>query len=486
MRKIFLWPLVAGVTLAACYAGFRAVKTRQQSLSPSSATAGSAETSKRDVVELSQEKFDQSDLHTITVQRKPLQHLHTVPGKIDYNGLQRVDLKAPLDSTVQQVLVKPGDVVVAGTRLAVLDSPDIGLVRADVEKHRAELQIAVESDKWAEQIADNSRELLEFLKSSPTTAEVEKRFENKPLGDRRQQLFASYARYVLAENLWRVSQPMVTSGSLSSQTAQQRESNREVAKAEFQAAREQTGFECQQQRAKSRAAREYAQQLLLVSQQRLKTMLGTFSQVHDSEPSNGLDSQPFTRYFLVAPIAGTIEERTATAGQRVSSGHSLFVVANTSSLWVTAELREHDWPALQLIEGIQLKVRIPALEGKELAANVNFVGRSVSTETQAVPLVATVANSERLLKPGMFAWVILPIGTSTEQLAIPQQAVLAHDKRHYVFVEEGPRRYRHQQIETGIDSADWIAVTSGLKAGDKVVDRGTFLLKSELLLESED
>lgn len=486
MRRIFLWSIAAGATLAACYVGFKTVKTSQHPLSPVSASADSAESDRKDVVELSQEKFTQSELRTVTVQRKPLQHLHTVPGKIEYNGLQRVDLKAPLDSTIQQVLVKPGDVVVAGTRLAVLDSPDIGLVRADVEKHRAELQMAVQSDEWAGQIADNTRELLEFLKGHPTTAEVEKRFENKPLGDRRQQLFASYARYVLAENLWHGSKSMVASGSISSQTAQQRESNREVTKAEYQAIREQTGFECQQQRAKSRAAREYALQMFVVSQQRLKTMLGTFSEVRDSEPSNKLDPQPFTRYFLIAPIAGTIEERTATAGQRVSSGQSLFVVANTSSLWVTAELREHDWPALQLIEGIQLKVRVPALEGKEIAANVNFVGRSVSTDTQAVPLVATVENSERMLKPGMFVWVILPIGAPTEQLAIPQQAILTHDKRRFVFVEESPRRFRRQEIETGIDSADWIAVTSGLKAGDKVVDRGTFLLKSELLLEPEE
>lgn len=485
MRKFILWTL-AGIALAAVsYTAVKHFGNRLHRTSGNGHQTADSEPLPRTVVELNPQKFSSANLQTITAARQPLQHWHTVPGKIDYNGLERVDLKSPLESTVQQVLVKPGDVVAAGARLAVLDSPDIGLARAEVEKHQAELRLAMHADDWAEQVAGNTRDLLDFLQKRPKPAEIEKRFENKPLGDQRQHLLASYARFVLAEETWRNTQPLIASGSLGAQVTRQRETNLEVAKAEFQAAREQTRFDQMQQREKARAEKEHAQRMLEVSRQRLKTMLGTASQVH--EPTGAAsDSQTLTRYFLITPIAGTVEQRTAAAGQRIPAGQTLFVVADTKTLWISADLREQDWPALRLSEGARLKIRVPALEGREISAEVSYVGRAVSTDSQSVPLVATVANPERLLKPGMFAWVILPIGSPESLLAVPSHAILTHDNRSFVFVEEGPRRYRRQDIVTGIDSGDWVAVTGGLQAGDKVVDRGTFLLKSELLLEPED
>jgi RND family efflux transporter MFP subunit len=486
MRKIVIWTGAGSCLAVAIFFGLKSLQKRTSADAPPVAATTAVDDQPRTLVELSEKKFSTADLHTVTVEKRPLQHLHTVPGKIDYNGVQRIDLKTPVESTVQQVLVKPGDTVQPGTRLAVLDSPDIGLVRAEVEKNRADLKLATRADEWAGQIADNSKELLDFLQSLPTPQAVEKKFENKPLGDQRQHLLTSYSRYILAEDLWRDLSPLIAKGSVSVQAAKQRESSRDVAKAEFQAAREQSRFDQQQQREKARAASEHARQILEVSRQRLRMMLGAFTEVQETPEPGAVDPQSLTRYFLIAPIAGTVEQRSVANGQRVPAGQGLFVVANTASLWVTAELREHDWPALQLKEGAKLTLRIPALEGKEFPAEVSFVGRSVSSDSQAVPLIATVGNAERMLKPGMFAWVVLPIGAPELSLAVPIQAILTHDNQKFVFVEESPRRYRRTEIVTGLDAADWIGVTSGLQTGQKIVDRGTFLLKSELLLESEE
>ena len=73
-----------------------------------------------------QEKLKAAQLHSTEVNRQSVQAWAPVPGKIDYRSTRRVDIKAPVDSVVQQVLVKPRIRVNSGSRLALLDSPEIG------------------------------------------------------------------------------------------------------------------------------------------------------------------------------------------------------------------------------------------------------------------------------------------------------------------------------------------------------------------------
>jgi cobalt-zinc-cadmium efflux system membrane fusion protein len=80
--------------------------------------------------------------------------------------------------------------------------------------------------------------------------------------------------------------------------------------------------------------------------------------------------------------------------------------------------------------------------------------------------------------------VELAQGKPRDGLSVPAAAVMRHEGRAFVFVPDGDG-FRRVDIDTGIESDDFVEVTRGLQAGQQVVDRGTFLLKSELLLEDE-
>lgn len=430
-------------------------------------------------------------LHSSAVKNQRIRQTRTVPGRIDYRSIQRVDLKAPVESLVLQVLVKPGDPVHPGTRLAVLSSPEVGLIRAEVEMREAELSIAAKACDWANRIAQHLEELLAALKAAPRPREVELQFEHKLLGDHRQKVLGAYARYILADQLNNDVQPLAASGSISRLTLQTREADREVAIAEFRAVCEQSMFEAAQQREKAQAGREYAQRLVEVSRQKLKMLLGAFTEVPTTSPgkppgSAAVDSQSgeLTRYYVISPLQGTVEQRSAAPEQRVPSAAPLFVVANTGMMEVAAEIRERDWQALSLKEGQPLSVSVPALGGRELVATVDYVGAAIAPASQAVPLVALLENPQHLLKPGMFVWVALPVAMPSEALAVPSSAVLTHAGKTFVFVEDAPGSFRRVNVTTGAATEQWIAVKGGLRLSEKVVDRGAFLLKSKLLLES--
>jgi cobalt-zinc-cadmium efflux system membrane fusion protein len=85
----------------------------------------------------------------------------------------------------------------------------------------------------------------------------------------------------------------------------------------------------------------------------------------------------------------------------------------------------------------------------------------------------------------MFVWVDLPQGEMREAVAVPTSAVMRHEGKSFVFVPDGPERFRRVAVKTGIESGDFVEITGGLEVGQQVVSRGAFVLKSELLLEKE-
>ncbi|MFM8582209.1 MAG: efflux RND transporter periplasmic adaptor subunit, partial [Planctomycetaceae bacterium] len=91
-----------------------------------------------------------------------------------------------------------------------------------------------------------------------------------------------------------------------------------------------------------------------------------------------------------------------------------------------------------------------------------------------------------LLRPGLFVRVSLPLEVGQEVLAVPEGAVLQHERKRFVFVAEPEGQFRRVDIETGREGEGWIEVRSGLAEGEPVVSRGAFALKSELLLEREE
>ena len=126
-----------------------------------------------------------------------------------------------------------------------------------------------------------------------------------------------------------------------------------------------------------------------------------------------------TELRLLAPIAGTVESRRYAVSERVAPGDSLFILADTDQLWVEADIREGEWGALQLKPGHIISVTAPTLGNKPIPAEIHYVGREVSVETNAVPIVATIANPQGVLRPGQFVQVRVPIAEPLNSLSCP-------------------------------------------------------------------
>jgi cobalt-zinc-cadmium efflux system membrane fusion protein len=183
-------------------------------------------------------------------------------------------------------------------------------------------------------------------------------------------------------------------------------------------------------------------------------------------------------FTLHSPVPGTVIERRAMRGQMLDPGTAAFRIADLSTLWLAAHAFERD--ALRIQQGTTARITFSALPGQEFTGRVTMVGRQVSSESRTIDVRIEVRNPDGVLRPGMSASAVLPIGVSnTPILAVPVAAVQRVSASWCVFVPKATGLFEVRRIGRGRDLGTEVEVLSGLRAGETIVVDGAFLLKSQ-------
>ena len=186
-------------------------------------------------------------------------------------------------------------------------------------------------------------------------------------------------------------------------------------------------------------------------------------------------------FSLSTPINGVVVERNASPGQSVGPSTNLFIVADLRELWITVDVYEKDLPRIR--EGAAATVLPVALNGESFMGRVTYAGGIVDTASRTFKVRVEVANSNLRLRPGMFAQVrIATVGGGTQgSLSIPETAIQDINGRPAVFLQDGPAgRYVARTVAVGQKNGDGTITVAGIQAGELVVVKGAFQLKSEL------
>ncbi|QDU75680.1 Cobalt-zinc-cadmium resistance protein CzcB [Bremerella volcania] len=434
----------------------------------------------KEVLKLPPGKVNSAELIAHAASQRSIQHSHSVPGRITYDETRHVEVRTPIDGILEQVLVQPGDRVVAGQLLATLSSPEVGSARSELMRCQSHEELRTIEANRAQEVASNVRRLVELLDEEMATSDIEAKLQGLELGEVRKVIQAAHARLQLAKELRDNVQPLIGSGAMPERVIRERQSEYEIARAEFEAAREQALFDVAQAEREASAKLADAKRQTQIAQQTLQSLIGNSPSTDSQNEASMLSTLQ-----ICAPMAGTIESRKFASSERVYRADTLYVLADTSSLYVSAAVREKDWPAVGIKEGTEVEVIVPAVESERMSARVQYVGREVDPNTNSIPVVAALNNPTGLLRPGMFVRVVLPIGEPQTSLVVRPESILRHDDQQFVFVQVGDYEFQRVPIETGLETENWTEVKQGLELGQRVVERGAFLLKSEWLLEGE-
>jgi membrane fusion protein, heavy metal efflux system len=193
----------------------------------------------------------------------------------------------------------------------------------------------------------------------------------------------------------------------------------------------------------------------------------------------GASSGEGATFFLSTPIAGTVIERSVLRGRLVDAEHSAFTVAELSRLWLIVHAFERD--ALRMRTGTTARVSFPALPAEPATGTVTRIGNRVDAASRTVDVRVEIENPTRVLRPGMSASALVPIGDAAKNVvAVPVEALQRTPEGWCVFVptdDEG--LFLIRPVGRGRDLGAEVEVLSGLSAGERVVKDGAFLLKAE-------
>jgi membrane fusion protein (multidrug efflux system) len=166
-----------------------------------------------------------------------------------------------------------------------------------------------------------------------------------------------------------------------------------------------------------------------------------------------------------APFAGVIAERFANVGDYVQPSSKVVTLLVDDPLRLRISVPEPAIPFAK--EGTIVKFRTLVAPDREFPATIKYLGREVRPATRDVIDEAIVDNKDRLLLPGTFVTVQLPVGTQKLPV-VPKNAVVKLDDGETMFVVvQGVVEQR--AVHTTIELSDGVAVAEGLKKGDRVV-----------------
>ncbi|MFO0778408.1 MAG: efflux RND transporter periplasmic adaptor subunit, partial [Nitrospira sp.] len=110
---------------------------------------------------------------------------------------------------------------------------------------------------------------------------------------------------------------------------------------------------------------------------------------------------------------------------------------------------------------------------------ITYIGDVLDPATRTMSLRVTVSNPDRLLKPEMFAIVSVMSTSSQDALSVPLSAVQDGPTGKMVFVQQEAGEFEARTVKLGNEDGDVVRVLEGVKAGEQVVTKGSFVLKSE-------
>ncbi len=185
---------------------------------------------------------------------------------------------------------------------------------------------------------------------------------------------------------------------------------------------------------------------------------------------------------LRSPVSGTVLEKNLLGHEYITPQRDLYVVADLRTVWVQAKVYEYELPHVEL--GKPAVVTIPSLPGRQFPGKVVFIQPTVEEATRTIQVRVELPNPEGLLKPGMFADIVISHDMG-EGLLVAMSAVIRTGERDLAFRAEPNNRFVPVEVRIGeVKFGDRFQILDGLKEGDRVVTSANFLIDSESRLKA--
>jgi membrane fusion protein, heavy metal efflux system len=383
-------------------------------------------------------KKEEAALEIVTVTSAKPSSKFTVAGSVEPNQQQMQQISALANGRVESVNVALGDTVKPGMLLITIDSPQVAEMHGKLHEAETKLRLAKITLNRVTQAANR----VNILKAKAGLDE--------------------------ASATLRRTKQLVSEGLVARKDLVSAESEFEKAQAEYNFQKDIT------------LNRE-------VSEAKADLSTAQTEAEHISDALRAIDAQLSTKaeskehdistLQLRSPIYGTVIERQVNPGAGVEAGKPLLTVANTSTLWVIANVPEREMMGIHI--GTKASV---ILQNKTIAGTVSFIDPRLNEDTRTSRVRIIIENPNKRIQAGAFAQIEFdrPV-KQADAIFIPSAAVQTVEGRQVVFVQDSDGKFSVRDVKAGQEVEGTIPVDKGISPGEKIAANGSFVLKSKLL-----
>lgn len=195
----------------------------------------------------------------------------------------------------------------------------------------------------------------------------------------------------------------------------------------------------------------------------------TESDVERAKAALSIAKQKLAKTRIYAPLASRVKEKMVSEGDFVKNGARLFTLIQPNPLKLRFSISERDVGKMKV--GQDVSVKVDAFPDREFKGKVSIVFPSLEEKTRTLFIEALVPDKEGVLKPGLFARVILYTGGMQDTIVVPNTALLYEGDRIRTYVVEDDKA-KERPVKLGNKYGDEIEIVEGIKEGDKVVIAG--------------
>lgn len=204
----------------------------------------------------------------------------------------------------------------------------------------------------------------------------------------------------------------------------------------------------------------------------------TESKVEDGK-SSPLDERSSGTLPVKSPIDGVVVERTVVIGQLLETATTAFKIINLSSVWVDGQIYEKDAGTIKNKTAVDFLTS--SYPDAPFSGIITYIGQVIDEKTRTITIRGEFGNSAGKLKPQMFGELRIPKAINSPALLLPSEALVKIDNADYVFIQKEDTVFEKTPVTVCCAQNETVEIVKGLQDGARVVVKGSFFLKSELL-----
>ena len=195
-----------------------------------------------------------------------------------------------------------------------------------------------------------------------------------------------------------------------------------------------------------------------------------------TDPDALMNAPPSFEVPVKAPISGLVVEQDVSAGQLIQPGTTqCFMISDVSNVWVLVNVYQKDLPYVHVGDAVTIQTDAYP---DDFHGRISYLAASLDPNTRTLQARIETNNPGEKLKKDMYVAAIVNAGVMPNAIALPDSAVLRDSvNQPFVYAAASANQFGRRSVTLGESLNGQTEITSGLKAGDRVIGNGSLFLQ---------